>query len=115
MAIAFRSAGTRLKVDVGQSGATQSVPLPAGHVSGDYLMLFVVTDDNTGLAVTPPGWAKGLATQPGSSVQTPYNAPPRVGLYGRVDNGALGSSVPLTFSTARWPTGSPWVIAFTVA
>lgn len=115
MAIAFRAAGTRLKADIGVSGPSQSVPLPAGHVSGDYLLLFVLTDDNTGLAATPPGWTKGMSAAPGTSTQTPYSAPPRVGFYARVDNGALGSTVPLTFNAATWPTGSPWVLAFTVA
>jgi hypothetical protein len=116
MAIAFRAAGARLKADIGLSGPNQSVALPAGHVSGDYLLLFVLTDDNTNTAADPAGWTRlAYLTTTGVAKQTPYNAPPRLKVYTRVDNGSLGSTVALTFSTALWPAGSPWVIAFTVA
>ncbi|MGW2213261.1 hypothetical protein, partial [Streptomyces sp. NPDC001781] len=115
MAIAFRSASARLKFDVGQSAATPLVPLPPGHVAGDYLMMFVVTDDNTNLTATPAGWTRGAQASVAPSVQTPYYAPPMVGFYARVDNGALGSSVPLSFSRSTWPAGAPWVLAWTVA
>lgn len=116
MAIAFRSAGTRLKADIGQTGPNQSVALPAGHTAGDYLMLFVLTDDNSNLvAATPTGWTRAVIAAPGSSVQTPYSAPPHLGFFARTDNGTLGSSVPLKFNSSTWPAGSPWVIAFVVA
>lgn len=116
MAIAFRSVGARLKADVGLSGANQSVALPAGHVSGDYLLLVVLTDDKTNVALTPPGWTLlAYLTTTGIASRTPYNAPPRLKVFARTDNGSLGSTVPLTFSTALWPNGSPWVIAFTAA
>jgi hypothetical protein len=116
MAIAFRSAGARLKADVGLSGPNQSVALPAGHATGDYLLLFVLTDDNTNTAADPAGWTRlAYLTTAGVAKQSPYSAPPRLKVYTRVDNGSLGATVALAFSTALWPAGSPWVVAFTVA
>jgi hypothetical protein len=115
MAIAFRSVSARLKADVGISGASQNVALPAGHVSGDYLLLFILTDDKANTTVAPAGWSQLARLAPGTSTQVPYYASPRLVVYSRVDNGALGSTVPLTFSSALWPAGSPWVIAFTAA
>lgn len=118
MAVAFRSAGARLKADVGTDGASLSVALPPGHVAGDLVLLFVVTDDNTGVTSIPPGWGQFLYLQPGgatSSSQNPYNASPRTMILARIDNGALGSSVPLQFSASPWPGGSPYVLAWTAA
>lgn len=116
MAIAFRSAGARLKADIGVSGPSQSVALPSGHTSGDYLLLFVLTDDETNLASDPPGWSRLTFLHPGTSTRIPYAAPPRVKVYTRVDSGSLGSSVPLVFNdSSPWPEGSPWAVAFIAA
>jgi len=114
MAIAFRSAGTRLKADVSLTGSPQSVSLPAGHVSNDVLLLPVVTDDNTG-PETPSGWSKLFEISPGTSVSSPYAGYPRLNFFYRVDNGSLGSSVSMTFNTDNWPGGDPYVLAFVAA
>lgn len=116
MAIAFRAAGARLKADIGTSGQpNQTVALPAGHASGDFLLLFVLSDDNTNLVSGPAGWNLLLSTSPSTATQQPYNAPARLRVYTRTDTGSLGSTVALAYSTATWPAGAPWTIAFTVA
>ncbi|MFH8805243.1 hypothetical protein ACH4F6_37835 [Streptomyces sp. NPDC017936] len=115
MAIAFRSAGARTKADVTLSGSPVSVALPAGHVSGDVLLLFVLTDANTNVTFEPAGWTRLFYITAGSSVSTPYTARPRLKVFYRVDTGSLGSSVNLEFSTASWPAGDPYVLAFTAA
>lgn len=114
MAIAFVAASTRLKADIGTSGSPQNVPLPAGHASGHLLLMTVVTDDNTG-PLTPTGWTLLTSFSPGLATVSPYSGPPRTTIFYRIDNGSLGSSVSVAFSTSAWPTGSPYVIAFTVA
>lgn len=115
MAVAFRSVSARTKVDTSVSGATQSIALPTGHASGDLLLLFVVTDDNTGPTATPAGWNLLGARSAGASTQTPYYGSAHTWVYWRLDTGALGSAVSLTFSTAGWPAGSPYVLAWTAA
>lgn len=115
MAIAHVAAGTRTKVDVGISGATHAIALPAGHVSGHWLLLVIVTEDNTGPTSTPSGWSFLASYNPGASTNVPYVARPHVWLYHRIDNGSLGSTVSVTFSTASWPTGNPYVLAWTEA
>lgn len=111
MAIGFRATGARTKADVSVSGPFQNVGMPAGHVSGDWLLLTVVTDDNTG-PVTPSGWSLLGGFSPGPSTSSPYAGRPHVNLYHRMDTGALGSSVAMTFSTNSWPTGNPYVLAW---
>jgi hypothetical protein len=116
MAIAFRSAGARLKADVGATGTPQNVSLPAGHVSGDLLILLVLTDDNTNTAVDPPpGWTKILGIAAGTSTNSPYTARPRMRTYWRMDDGTLGSTVALSFKSLSWPNGSPYVLATVLA
>lgn len=114
MAIAFRAAGTRLKADVSATGSPQSVGMPAGHVANDFLLLHVVTDDNTG-PDTPSGWTKLFEVSPGTSTSSPYAGYPRTNVFWRIDDGSLGSSVSLTFNTSSWPTGKPYVLAYIAA
>ena len=115
MAIAFRSVGARTKADVSVTGSPLSVALPPGHVSGDLLLMFVLTDSNSSSA-DPAGWDRTfyIATTAAAS-SSPYVPAPRLKVYARVDNGALGSSVSLGFNTSAWPTGNPYVLAFTAA
>ncbi len=114
MAIGFRSVGARLKADVTVSGSPQSVSLPAGHTTNDLLIMFILTDANSN-ATTPAGWTQlGYITN-GSSVATPYTPRMQLKILYRIDNGALGSSVSLSFSTSAWPAGDPSVLAFVVA
>jgi hypothetical protein len=115
MAIALRAVGTVLKADIGLSGSPQSVSLPAGHVSTDWILLTVLTNDNTG-PTTPSGWTFLMSGSVGTSTKSPYAAYAKMHCYGRVDNGSLGSTVSVSFNaTNSWPTGKPTVIAWTVA
>jgi hypothetical protein len=114
VAIAFRAAGARTKVDIGNSGSPQNVGLPAGHLSGDLLFMVVLTDDNNG-PTTPSGWSSLFGSQPGSSQASPYIARPRMHVFYRIDNGSLGANVSVTFNTSSWPTGDPFVVACTLA
>lgn len=115
MAIGFRAVGARTKADVSFDGSPLSVALPLGHVSGDLLVLVILNDDNTGPTSTPSGWSQLIETSPGLSSATPYVARPRTSVFYRIDNGVLGSSVSVSFSTASYPTGDPFVLAFVAA
>ncbi len=116
MAVLFRSIGTRLKVDtsVGAPGSgNQNVSMPAGHVSTDGLILYVLTDDNTNTTADPTGWTRLFFITPGASVGSPYTPRAHLKVYYRVDDGSLGASVPLTFNvSSSWPAGKPEVLAF---
>lgn len=114
MAIAFVAAGTRAKADVSVSGSPVSVALPAGHASGHWLVMYVINEDNTG-PTTPSGWSLLGGFAPGDSTSSPYAGRPHVTIFHRIDNGALGSSVNVSFSTAAWPAGDPYVLAWTEA
>lgn len=116
MAIAFRAVGATSKVDVSATGQPLvSVALPAGHVSGDVLLMFVLTDGNSNITAIPTGWTSLSYVTNGTSVRTPYTPYMQVRVLYRVDNGSLGSSVTLAFNTAAWPAGSPFVLAFVAA
>lgn len=115
MAIAHVAAGTRLKADVSLTGSPQSVALPAGHVSGHWLLLVIITEDNAGPSATPSGWTSLGNFSAGASTNVPYAGRPHVWLYHRIDNGSLGASVSVSFSTSSWPTGNPYVLAWTEA
>lgn len=116
MAIAPVAKGTTLKVDTSATAGPYNVALPAGHVSGHLILLFVTTDDNTNTTADPSGWTRLFYITNGSSVGSPYTPRIRTKCYYRIDNGSLGSSVALTFDTAStWPTGKPSVLAFTEA
>lgn len=111
MAIAHVAKGTTQKLDAGNG--TQAIPLPAGHASGHLLLLFSCTDDNTGATSTPSGWTKLAEEFPGlSGGLLTYT---RTEIYYRIDNGSLGSSVNVAYSTSRWPTGNGSVLAWTEA
>ncbi len=116
MPIAFRSVGARAKADISSGlSPTVSVALPAGHVSGDTLLMFVLTDGNSNTVVTPSGWTLLTYATNGTSTKTPYTAYMQIKIFYRIDNGSLGSTVDLTFSTAAWPAGDPYVLAFIAA
>ena len=118
MAIAFKAAGARTKVDVatlpGAGSTTVSVALPAGHASGDWLVLVYLADNNSN-PPTPAGWTLLGISNPGSSTQSPYAGRPRLIVWHRIDNGSLGSTVDLSVSTQAWAIGDPYLIAFTAA
>lgn len=114
MAIAFRSVSSRIKIDVSVSSNIQSINLPPGHVSGDLLLMFILTDGNSNTAY-PPGWSALSYSTNGTSVGSPYTPYMQLKILYRIDNGSLGSSVNLTFTSAPWPAGDPYVLAFTAA
>jgi len=119
MAIAFKAAGARTKLDVatlppGGGSTSVSVALPAGHASGDWLILVYLADNNLN-PPTPAGWTLLAVSNPAPSTQSPYKGYPRLIVWHRVDNGSLGASVSLSVSTQTWPTGDPYLIAFTAA
>lgn len=109
MAIALRAVGARTRVDTGASGLTQTAAMPTGHVSGDWLLLTVITDDNN-TPTTPSGWTLIKSGDSGTSVRSPYVAMAKLWLYSRFDTGALGSSVSVTFGSGNWPAGHPFII-----
>jgi len=116
MAIAFVAKGTTLKVDTSATAGPYNVSLPAGHVSGHLLLMFVTTDDNTNTTPEPSGWTRLFYITNGGSVGSPYTPRVRTKCFYRIDNGSLGSSVALTFDTTdAWPTGKPSVLAYCVA
>lgn len=116
MAIAFRSVGARLKADISVAGTPQSVALPPGHTAGDLLFLFVLTDGNSNtLYPSPAGWSVMSYVLNGTSTSSPYTPYMQVKILYRIDNGSLGSTVSLPFSTDAWPAGNPYVLAFTAA
>lgn len=114
MPIAFRSAGARLKTDMSSAPNPQVVPMPAGHVAGDLLLLVLVHDANTAPTVEPGGWTLLDTASAGTSTQ---NTPvPRVQtrVYYQVAAGVTPGAA-FSFPKQPWPTGSPFVLAFTVA
>lgn len=115
MAIAFRSAGTTLKADVSASGGSQSLALPAGHASGDLLLMYLVFDGNSSGVFTPSGWNLLFFISNGASTSVPLKVSPHLALFYRMDTGALGSTVPINCTTDPWPTGSPILLATILA
>jgi hypothetical protein len=115
MAIAFRAAGARLKADITTAGSPQNVGLPAGHVANDVLLLIVLTDDNASPSSTPSGWTRLIVQSAAGSLGTPYTPRPHLTVYGRVDTGALGSNVSVSFNQLAYPVGNPYVVACTLA
>jgi len=115
MAIAFRSVGTVKRADTGVSGSPQAVSLPSGHVSGDFLLLVVLADDNTGPSA-PSGWTTLGSKSAGTSTRVPYFAFPKVYLYYRFDTGSLGASVNVPFNvSSNWPDTTPFMIGWVEA
>jgi hypothetical protein len=112
MPIAFRSVSTRLKADVAVSTAAQQVPLPPGHTTGDFLLMVIVTDDNSAPSLSS-NWLYLGKADAGPSTIDDYQVHTRV--YYRRDTGSLGSFVTVTFNSSPWPVGSPYVLAYTAA
>lgn len=111
MAIAFVAAGTAVKT--GGSSSPVSVPLPAGHASGHGLLLFTLTDDNTGTTSNPSGWVK--LTELTAGATGGFLVYTRMEIFYRVDTGSLGADVSVSFSSAAWPTGDASVFCQTLA
>jgi hypothetical protein len=86
--------------------------MPAGHAAGDTLLMFALTDDNS-TPTAPTGWKFSSSTSAGASTTSLFR--PRLSLFWTTDTGALGSSVSLSFSTASYPAGSPYVLACVLA
>jgi hypothetical protein len=114
MAIAFRSAGTRMKADVSSTGGSQSIALPAGHTAGDLLLGFLMWDDNTGPFVPGP-WKVLFVLSVGPSSSVPFAPYPKIAVIYQIDSGSLGSTNAVTFSTAAWPSGSPYALGTILA
>lgn len=112
MAIAFRSVGTRKKVDVTSGGSPQAIAMPSGHTSGDCLLLVCIQDAQTH-ETGPSGW--NFLGRADVGVQTGSAYYPDASVYWKVDNGSEPSTVNVGFSTAGYPTGNPYVLAFIMA
>ncbi len=112
MAVAFRSAGARLKASVALTGDLQNVPTPAGHAAGDLLVMAVLTDDNTG-PNNYPGWNFLGSGAAGPSTTSLFR--PHLWMFWRIDSGSLGATVPINFSLAAYPDGFPYVLACILA
>jgi hypothetical protein len=114
MAVAFRSIGTRLKVDMTSAPNPQTVTMPPGHASGDLLLLFLVYDNNVAPTTEPGGWTLLGTASAGQSLPGATASQVQTRVYYRVATGATpGAS--FSFSKAAWPTGSPFVLAFAAA
>lgn len=118
MAIAFVSAGAVTRGDVYSTGSPATVATPPGFAATNLLILTVVTDDISGVS-TPAGWQRLLLlkdTPNGNlATQTPPYAPPRMAFFWKIASGSEGATVSISFSTATWPTGSPYYIAAMLA
>lgn len=86
--------------------------MPAGHVSGDCLLLICLQDSQTH-ETGPSGW--NFLGRADVGVQTGSAYYPDVSVYWKVDNGSEPSTVNVGFSTAGYPTGNPYVLAFIMA
>ena len=111
MAIAHVAKGTTQKIDAGLG--TFAIPLPAGHASGHLLFLFSSGDDNANIVTGPSGWTKLVEAFPGLSGGFLFYA--RTEVWYRIDNGSLGSSVNVTYSTSTWPSGNGSTMVWTEA
>lgn len=111
MAIAYRASSTSQHLDSFLS--PHNINLPAGHVANDLLFFFTLTDDNTGIVSIPAGWTKLGEWSPGTSIGLLMFA--RMEIYYRIDNGSLGSTFSVSYSTAAWPAGQGSVLAWTSA
>jgi hypothetical protein len=114
MAVAFRSVGTRLKVDMTSAPNPQTVAMPPGHAAGDLLLLFLVYDNNVPPTTEPGGWTLLGTASAGQSLPGASASQVQTRVYSRVATGATpGAS--FSFSKSAWPTGSPFILAFTAA
>lgn len=115
MPVAFRSLGARLKVDIASASASQSVAMPPGHATGDLLLLVLVYDNNQGPTGVPSGWTLLGKASAGHSTSAAIAAHVQTRVYYRVATSGAMPSATFTFSKDPWPTGSPYVLAFTAA
>jgi len=106
MAVAFGAAGTIATASVTTPGAV-AVATPAGVVSGNLLLAFLVYDCNTN-PTAPAGWT--LVQRVRSATAGGSYQPPTAEVWRRVSNGTEGASQTWTFSTSSWPAGRPDVI-----
>jgi hypothetical protein len=114
MPVAFRSVGPRLKVDMTSAPNPQTVAMPPGHAAGDLLLLILVYDNNVPPTTDPGGWTLLGAASAGQSPPGATASQVQTRVYYRMATGATpGAS--FSFSKAAWPTGSPFVLAFTAA
>jgi hypothetical protein len=112
VAIAFRAAGAATKVSITSTPGI-TVANPAGMVSGDLQIMVVEQDSRT---FSTPGSTPGAAwVLAGRQHTTSTQSSPTLEVYTRICNGSEGASSNWTFSTATWPTGQPYVNAFSLA
>ncbi|WP_030248063.1 hypothetical protein [Streptomyces sp. NRRL S-455] len=114
MPVAFRSVGTRLKADMTYAANPQTVTMPPGHAAGDLLLLFLVYDNNVAPTSSPSGWTLLGTASAGQSLPGASASQVQTRVYYRVATGTT-SSASFSFSKQPWPTGSPYVLAFTAA
>lgn len=111
MAIAYVAGSTPQQL--GGIDSPLAVNLPAGHLSGHLLMLFLLSDDKVGTTATPTGWTKLTEQVPAGSGS--FLARARTEIFYRIDTGSLGSTVSVSFSKSTWPDGDASVLAWTAA
>lgn len=114
MPVAFRSVGAPLKADMSSAPNPQVVPMPAGHVAGDLLLLVLVHDANTAPTSEPGGWTLLDTASAGTSTQNTPVPKVQTRVYYRVAAGVTPSAA-FAFPKQPWPAGSPFVLAFTAA
>lgn len=114
MAIAFRAVGARLKTEISSGNGLRTVALPAGIAAGDLLLLVVAYDDNTGPTATPAGWTLLGTAGAGQSTTGSSGIRAKTRVFYRIA-AAVTPAPTLSFSTAAWPSGNPYVLAFIAA
>lgn len=107
MAIAFGAAGAAVNVQVTTIGGV-SVGVPAGVVSGNLLLAFLVYDCNNDSIAHPAGWV--LVQRVRSGTAGGSFQPATMELWRKVSDGTEGSSQNWAFSIANWPAGRPTVL-----
>lgn len=107
MAIAFGAAGTAVNTQVTTIGGV-IVGVPAGVVSGNLLLTFLVYDCNNDSIAHPTGWV--LVSRVRSGTAGGSFQPATMELWRKVSDGTEGASQNWAFSTANWPAGRPTVL-----
>lgn len=79
------------------STSPQTIPLPAGHVAGDILYLFLIQSSASGVTWTPPGgWSSVARNSNATRTMT-------IEVYRKVDNGSESNpSVSCSSATSGW-------------
>jgi len=109
MAIAFRAAGARLKT-IG--GGAKNVPMPAGVVANDLLIMFSTQDSRTD-ETTPAGW--NVLMTAGRYDQSAPHPWPRTTFFWRIATGSEGANVSVTYPSGSYPSGTPNILSFIAA